>query len=266
MTDRVYPSTKPNSAAAAKPTAAGPLPAPPAKYNPNRHPYRPNPTSRHRQKKTPKFSCRRCCCLTCFWSVLLLTLTLLIAAIAAAAFYALYHPHRPAFSVTSVKISAFNLTTTPADDSTRLTARINVTLSAKNPNKKIQFAYDAMSIALLSRSVILSNTSYAAFNSSAGAISVIHAATPPRTQLLDADSLNLLKSDLRRPRGLPIRIVVDTAVAVKIDKLKARKFGIRVKCDGIHGAVPRGKTVIPANTAAADCQVDLRIKILKWTF
>lgn len=275
MTDRVYPTTKPNGTAtgATNPTAAAgagaSLPTAPAKthlYNPNRHPYRPTPTTRHRQKKARSFSCRRCFCLTCFWSILILILILLLAAIAAAAFYVLYHPHRPLFSVTSLKISAFNLTTTPADDSTRLTTRINITLSAKNPNKKIAFAYDPMSISVLSESVILSNTSYASFNSSPDSISIIHTAMAMNSQLLDADSLNSLNSDLKRKNGMPVRIVVDTTVGVKMDKLRTKKIGIRVKCGGIHGIVPRGKTVIPAKTAGADCKVDLRIKILKWTF
>lgn len=269
MADRVYPSTKPNGAATANPTAAAPLPNPPVKshpYNPNRHPYRPTPTSRHRQKSSRRFSCRRCCCLTCFWSVLILLLILLLAAIAAAAFYVLYHPHRPVFSVTSLKISSFNLSTTPSDDSTHLTSKINITLSAKNPNKKILFTYDPMAITVLSRSVILSNSSYAGFNSSAGAISIIHTATALRSQVLDADSLNSLNSDLKRKKGLPLQIVVDTTVGVKMEKVKTKKVGIRVKCEGIHGIVPRGKTVIPAKTTDADCKVDLRIKILKWTF
>lgn len=268
MTDRVYPSTKPNGTAAANPTAAPPLPNPPAKshlYNPNRHPYRPTPVSHHRQK-TRKFSCRRCCCLACFWSILLLTLFLLVVAIAAAAFYALYHPHRPLFSVTALKISTFNLTTTPIDDSTHLTTRINITLSAKNPNKKIVFTYDPMSITVLSNSVVLSNTTYANFTNSPGTISIIHTAMAMNSQVLDADSVNSLKSDLKRKNGLPVQIVADTTVGVKMDKLKTKKIGIRVKCDGIHGIVPKGKTVIPAKTVDADCKVDLRIKILKWTF
>ncbi|XP_047967145.1 uncharacterized protein LOC125211415 [Salvia hispanica] len=256
MSDRVYPSTKP------KPTAgAPPLPNPPSKF---RQPYRPTP--RQPVKKTkPQLSCRRCCCLVCFWSILLLTLTLLAAAIAAAAFYALYHPHRPAFSVTSLKISAFNLSTTPADDSTRLTAKLNLTLSAKNPNKKFLFSYAPISISLQSDSITLANNTYPAFNSSPSAISLIHTSTPPRTQLLDADSLNSIKSHLRRG-GLPIRILLDTTLIVRMDNIKTKRFGIRVTCDGIHGIVPKGKTVIPAKTTDAQCEVDLRIKILKWTF
>ncbi|KAL0330437.1 UNVERIFIED_CONTAM: hypothetical protein Sradi_5030400 [Sesamum radiatum] len=221
---------------------------------------------RHRHKHR-HFSCRRCFCLSCFWSILILIAILLLAAIAAAAFYVLYRPHRPLFSVTSLKISTFNLTTTPSDDSTHLTTKINITLSAKNPNKKIIFLYDPMSITVLSNSVNLSNGSFPNFTNSPDNISIIHTSMGLNSQVLDADSLNSLKSDLKRKNGLPMEIVMDTMVGVKMEKLKMKKIGIRVKCDGIHGFVPNPKThPAVAKTSNAKCKVDLRVKIFKWTF
>ncbi|GFP90117.1 hypothetical protein PHJA_001155600, partial [Phtheirospermum japonicum] len=183
-----------------------------------------------------------------------------------AAFYVLYHPHRPLFSVTSLKISAFNLTTTPADDSTQLSTRINVTLSARNPNNKITYLYDPMFIAVRSNSIDLSNGSFANFTSSPDNISIIHTAMAMNFKVLDANEVKSLKSDLKRKRGLPMEIVMDTMVGVKMEKLKVRKIGIRIRCGGIHGTLPKGKNVTPANTAKAKCKVDLRIKIFKWTF
>ncbi|KAL0372185.1 UNVERIFIED_CONTAM: hypothetical protein Scaly_0900100 [Sesamum calycinum] len=99
-------------------------------------------------------------------------------------------------------------------------------------------------------------------------ISVIHTAMALNSQLLDADSVKSLNSDLKRKNGLPMRIVMDTTVRVKMEKTKMKKIGIRVKCDGIRGVVPKGKRVIPAvaNISNAKCEVDLRTKILKWTF
>ncbi|KAL0327492.1 UNVERIFIED_CONTAM: hypothetical protein Sangu_1827200 [Sesamum angustifolium] len=260
MTDKVHPTlTKQN---ATPPTTAAPK-LPSAKT----HLYNPTPTYRHRQKHRD-FSCRRCFCLTCFWSILLLIAMLLLAAIASAALYVLYQPRRPTFSVTSVKISSFNLTTTPSDDTTHLTTKINLTLSAKNPNKKITFFYDPIAITVLSNSVPLSNSSCANFTSSPDTISVIHTAMALNSQLLDADSVKSLNSDLKRKNGLPLSIVMDTTVRVKMEKTKMKKIGIRVKCDGIRGVVPKGKRVIPAvaNISNAKCEVDLRTKILKWTF
>lgn len=85
-------------------------------------------------------------------------------------------------------------------------------------------------------------------------------------ELVDAESVSQLRSDLKKKNGLPLEIVVDTKVVVKLEKLKSKKIGIRVTCDGIRGFVPKGKVASVASTANVKCKVDLRIKIWKWTF
>ncbi|CAN4099376.1 unnamed protein product [Withania somnifera] len=240
MTDRVYPSAKPNGTATAVPIKN-------QMYNPNPIPYRPTPTAYHRHNRR-RCSCRRCFCMCCFWSILLICIILLLAAIAGAIFYVLYHPQRPTFSISSLKISNFNLTTS-AEDTTHLTAKLNLTLSTKNPNKKLIYNYNTISIIALSDQVVLANGSF-----------------PGVSQVLDADSVSSLKSDLKRKAGLPVTILMDTMVVVKMDKLKSKRVGIRVTCEGIHGQTPKGKAPAVASTNNAKCKVDLRIKILKWTF
>ncbi|KAL3818952.1 hypothetical protein ACJIZ3_004857 [Penstemon smallii] len=265
MTERVYPSTKPNGTTAAAPPIPNPPPTKTHLYNPTRQPYRPTPTRQKHHHR--RFSCRRFFCITCFWSILLLIGILLLASIAAAAFYVLYHPHPPTFSVTSLKISTFNLTTTPSDDTT-LTTKLNLTLSVKNPNKNIIYFYDPISISVRSNSLTLSNGTFTNFTSSPGSVFPIRTTMALSSPILDTDAVNSLKSDLKRKNGLPMNIVVDTMVGVKMEKLKMKKVGIRVKCEGIHGLVPMGKIVIPvvAKTSKAKCEVDLRIKIWKLTF
>lgn len=83
---------------------------------------------------------------------------------------------------------------------------------------------------------------------------------------LDAESVTNLRSDLKRKSGVSLKIQMDTRVKVKIGGLKAKKVGIRVSCDGIKGAVPKGKTPVMASTVDSKCKVDLRVKIWKWTF
>ncbi|KZV37292.1 hypothetical protein F511_16441 [Dorcoceras hygrometricum] len=272
--DRVYSSNKQNGAAAAihrgpaatanNPPAQLPALAKTNPYNHMRQHYRPSPTSHNRRNS----SCRRCFCLTCFWAVLVLIGVLLLAAIAAAAFYVLYHPRRPAFSVTSVKISTFNLTTTPSDETTHLTTKMNLTLAARNPNKKAIFYYDhPMSITVLSQSVTISNGTYPdSFTNSPDSLFIIHDTVELNSQLLDVDSVNSLKSDLKRKNGLPIKIVIDTTMGVQLENLNMKKIGIRVNCDGIKGLMPKDKEAALANSSNAKCKVDLRIKILRWTF
>lgn len=275
MTDRVYPASKPNGTAAtvatANPTATNNPPQfPPAKshlYNPMRHPYRPNPAlhARHNHRRC---SCRRCFCLCCFWSVLVFLCILLLVAIACAALYVLYRPHRPDFSLSSLKVSQFNLTTTP-DDVTRLTSKLNLTLSSKNPNKKITFYYNPITINLYlsdQQQVLLANGTFSNFTSPPGDVAILHSTLSMTSQVLDADSVTSLKSDLKRKNGLPMAIEMETKMKVKVEKLNSKKVGIKIVCDGIHGLVPTGKTPAVASTANAKCKVDLQVKIWKFNF
>ncbi|XP_047307334.1 NDR1/HIN1-like protein 13 isoform X2 [Impatiens glandulifera] len=275
MTDRVYPS-KANGAAATNGTTAAngtaaaniprAFPATKSQFNnPNRHPYRPTPnTYRSRRGR------RGCFCLCCFWSILILLILLLLAAIAGCVFYVLYSPHRPSFSVNALRISQFNLTTA-ADDTTHLAAAVNLSISAKNPNKKLIFFYDLISItAQTSNNVVISNGSFPNFPSYTGNTTIIRSvlstASSSEFVVVDADSVASLRSDLTKKSGLPLKIVMDTKVVVKMDAIKSKKIGIRITCDGIHGVVPKGNTTEVASTADSNCKVDLRIKIWKWTF
>ncbi|GFZ16238.1 hypothetical protein Acr_25g0006470 [Actinidia rufa] len=166
MTDRVYPSAKTNGTttnggaavtATTKPTTA----AKPNLYNPTRpHPYRPQPNHSRRRHRSQ----RSCVCLCCFWSFLFVAVLILLAAIAGCAVYVLYSPRRPAFSVAALRISRFNLSTNAADDTTRLTAALNLTISAKNPNKKIIYTYDPISITALTNQVLIANGSFPFFH------------------------------------------------------------------------------------------------------
>lgn len=272
MTDRVYPASKPNGtaapAAAANPAAtANPPQFPPPKshlYNPMRHPYRPNPAlhARHNHRRCTG---RRCFCLCCFWSALVFLCLLLLLAITGAALYVLYRPQRPAFSISSLKLSQFNLTTSP-DDSTRITSKVNFTVSSKNPNKKITFYYNPITINLYSSQVLIANGTFSNFTSSPGDVTIIHSTLALTSEVLDADSVTSLRSDLRRKNGLPMSIEMETKMKVKVEKLTSKKVGIKIVCDGVHGLAPKGNSTAVASINNAKCKVDLQIKIWKFNF
>ncbi|KAL8208312.1 hypothetical protein R6Q57_007724 [Mikania cordata] len=276
MTDRVYPSTKPNPTTKTTTTTSNRrLPPPPNKSqshaptNTNRHPHRPNPTTNRHPRRRSR---RGCFCLCCFWSILLITILLLIAAIAGCILYLLYHPHRPTFSIAALKISEFNLTTTAADDTTRLTSKLNLTISTRNPNKKITFYYDSIAITCLSHETQIAKGSYSnPFVSKPNNISIIHSSLNSNSLIMEAEIVNKMRSDLKKKTGLPLKVLLDTEARVKIDSLRSKKVGIRIKCEGIHGLIPSGggrnsSSSVAATVSAATCKLDLRIKIWKWTF
>lgn len=87
--------------------------------------------------------------------------------------------------------------------------------------------------------------------------------------------MNKIRSDLKKKSGLRLKIVLDTEARVKIESIRSKKIGIRIKCEGIHSLIPKGgggnsrnssSSPVAANVSAAKCKIDLRIKIWKWTF
>ncbi|EXB66862.1 hypothetical protein L484_019500 [Morus notabilis] len=227
-----------------------------------RPPYRPQPQYHHRRRRR---SGRSICCCCCFWSILILLALALLAAIAGAAVYVLYHPHRPQFTVISLRIAKLNLTTASDSSSSHLTTLLNLTIASKNPNNHLTFYYDAFTLTASSNSVQIGNGTIPAFTSEKKNETTFRAIISA-SQDLDTDSTTSLRSDLKRKSGIPLEIQMDTKVKVKMESLKSKKVGIRVTCEDIKGVAPKGKSPTVASVSDAKCKVDLRIKIWKWTF
>ncbi|GAB2293589.1 hypothetical protein Dimus_027801 [Dionaea muscipula] len=280
--DKVYPATKPNppppqpmngaAAAAATPhSAAAPITAngitvKPPPYNPagNRRPstYRPQP----RRSPHRRCTCRRFCCLCFLYTLITLLSLLLLVAITACIFYLLYHPKHPSFSVSSLRISAFNLTppTSSSSNYPYVTSRLDLTLTAKNPNNKlITFFYDPVTVSVSSEGADLGNSSIPAFTSVPGNVTVLAAsvASDP-TKGQDPDAVNQLTTDLgKKGGGFPVDLELDTKVKVHLGNLKTKNVGIRVSCSGIRGlppSAPKKNSTVPtptlAGTADAKCK------------
>ncbi|KAJ4708201.1 Late embryogenesis abundant (LEA) hydroxyproline-rich glycoprotein family [Melia azedarach] len=228
MSDRVFPASKP----AANSTA----PPPPAKP-PLRPPYRPQPHARRHHR--PR---RNYCCCCCFWTVLIVLILALLAAIAATALYVLYRPHRPSFSIPSLRTHRLNLTSSADSSSNHLATLFNLTVTSKNPNSHITFSYDPFVIsALSSNDVFLGNGTVPGFFSDKKNQTVFKNVVVSGSSDLDTDSVTSLKSDLKKKSGVSLKIQLDTKVKVKLGKLKSKKVGIRVTCEGIKGEVPKGQ-------------------------
>ncbi|KAL6585152.1 hypothetical protein OROMI_004441 [Orobanche minor] len=256
MSDRVYPSAKPAAGEAPASANGGANPSFPANksqfYNPARLPYRPQPPPRRPHR-------RGCCCSCCLWMTTIVLIILLLAAIAGAVFYVFYRPHRPSFSVNSLQLSRFNLT------DTSLTTAFNLSLTARNPNMKIDFYYDQISVKILSGDVGIGDGSFAGFTHVRKKTTTLRTSISSSNNPIPAGTdISALKSSLRS-RKLPLKIQLDTKVVVKAGKIKTAKLRIRVACDGIKVSVPSGKTATLAATSNVKCNVDPRVKIIKWT-
>lgn len=66
-----------------------------------------------------------------------------------------------------------------------------------------------------------------------------------------------------------MKVKMETKVEAKMGVLKTPRVGIRVVCDGITVTLPAGKkkmmTAETATAEKAECAVDVRFKVWKWT-
>lgn len=262
MTDRVYPAAKPSGLNPPPQALNGSaFPAPKSQlYNPNRHPYRPTPKPSRRRR-----SCCHRTCICCIWFTIFILALILLAAIAGGVVWVLYRPQRPSFSVSSLKFSTFNLSSSDS-----LNSRLDLSVTARNPNKKLVFFYDPISIDVSSQGVDIGNGTFPALvhgaKNSTTLKTVVSTGGP---RVLDSDSANSLRSDLKKKNRLPLEIRLETNVKVKLGSLKTNKVGIRVFCDGIDANIPKGNSTVTAYSGSSsepNCHVKLRIKIWKFQF
>jgi hypothetical protein len=231
--------------------------------------------------------------------VLVVLLLALVAAVAGGAFYLLYRPHRPAFTLSVARVNKLSLSssaTAPA-----LTDSIDFTLTAKNPNKKLVYLYDDFTVtaATAANAVPLGEATVPGFAHEANNITVIKATVSAAALGVDPTAAS---SDIKKSGTFAITLDLETKAGVKVGGLRTKKIGIQVHCDGIKVSAPapapakkgiklttakapaKSPAVVeapaPSTAAAADattsppaattvarvCQVRIRVKIWKWTF
>ncbi|KAB8098465.1 hypothetical protein EE612_027693 [Oryza sativa] len=293
MADRVYPAAKPNPPPAMANAGGGgataSFPAPKSQMY-QRPIYRPQAAAAKRRRGR-SCRCSFCCCFC--WALLVVILLALVAAVAGGAFYLLYRPHRPSFTVSSVKLTALNLSSSPTSPS--LTDSIQLTVTAKNPNKKVVYLYDdfSFSASTAANAVPLGAATSPGFTHDAGNTTVFSATIAANAVAVDPAAA---ASDIKKSGAFSVAVDAETRAGVRVGSLKTKKIGIQVHCEGIKvtppppAALPRPKAVkgkngtvlapapAPADsdtaattaatvsTAAHSCKVRVRVKIWKWTF
>ncbi|KAK7381757.1 hypothetical protein VNO80_00304 [Phaseolus coccineus] len=244
MTDRVHPSAK-----TTKPTF------PPTKSQlagANRPTYRPQPPRRR--------SSRGCASTLCCYLLLILLFLLLLIGGAGTVFYFLYHPQRPSFSVTSLKLSYFNLTSPST-----FKAKFDLTLSTTNPNDKILFSYDPTSVSLLYADATLATATIPSFLHHQRNTTVLEAYVTSTEEEVQTDTVTELKRSTKSKSEVALKVKLETKVEAQMGVLRTPGVGITVLCDNIAVTLPDGEKPASASVENTACEVDVRFKVWKWT-
>lgn len=258
MGDRAYaPAVKPVPVRATNGTANGgganggpPRPAPPSMLPGGRVPpppmYRPKPAqSRPPPRRRPRRSARGWCCACCLWLTLVLVGLVFLAAIAAGVFYVVYHPQPPSFAVTSLRLAALNVS-----DSDALTSRIEFTVTARNPNDKIAFAYGDMSASFLTADgADVGDGVVPGFIHAPGNTTVIRGAATATAATIDP----VQAAALRSKKSHAMSAEMDAKVGFQIGKFKSKRINVRVLCAGFSAGLAK-PTPPPAAAPSPDAE------------
>lgn len=252
MTDKVHPSAKPTGNGTA---AAANISLPPTKsqlHGPNRPTYRPRAAPPRRR------SSNRCCCTLFCWLILILFILIILLGAAGAVLYFLYHPQRPSFTVTSLKLSTFKL----SSSSSTLTSKFQLTLSATNPNKKITFFYQPTSVNILTGDMDVGDGVIPSFEHGKENTTVLKIPVARSGEVAADDAV---KGSLKSKSALALKVKMETKVEAKMGMFRTPRVGIRVLCDGIQVTLPAGEKPATASAVNSACAVDVRFKFWKWT-
>ncbi|XP_010248776.1 PREDICTED: protein YLS9-like [Nelumbo nucifera] len=172
--------------------------------------------------KPPK---RSCCCRCLCWTISLLILQVIVVAIAGAILYLVFQPKLPKYSVDRLLITSFQ----PNSDGS-LYAQFNVTITARNPNKKIGIYYeDGSQLSVYYTDTKLCEGSLPKFYQGHQNTTVLNVALTGQVQ--DGNALMSTLTAQQQTGSIPLRLRARVPVKVKLGKLKLKKVKFLVRCN-----------------------------------
>ncbi|KAI3984236.1 hypothetical protein MKX01_011190 [Papaver californicum] len=249
MADRVYPRNYSPDQTTTKLTSENnnnmvqsqgkPLPPPTGTYViqiPKDQIYRiPLPENARRYEKLSRKNTRRnpCCCCFC-WILSIILLLILLTVSAAVAFYFIYKPKQPNYSVENMSIKGFDFTRVSSSQSDLTVSPVfDVTVRAENPNSRIGIYYEKGSNVSVSHtgtdlcSGVLPN-----FYQPRNNVTVFETVLKTPSLKLSKVLLDELY-DQQKKGQVPLGVDIKVPARVKVGSIRTWLFTVRVHCDVI---------------------------------
>ncbi|KAK7321447.1 hypothetical protein VNO77_32100 [Canavalia gladiata] len=188
----------------------------------------PPPTSLPSQpvmhSKPPKKR-RSCCCRFLCWFISILLILIVAIGITIGILFLVFRPKLPKYSVDELRVTQFDLA-----DNNSLSVTFNLTIIARNPNKKIGIDYRGGShISAWYMDTKLCEGSLPKFYQGHRNITVLSIPLIGHTQ--DASGLqSTIQQQLQQTGNVPLNLKVKQPVRIKLGKLKLFKIKFRVRC------------------------------------
>ncbi|KAJ6422912.1 hypothetical protein OIU84_023949 [Salix udensis] len=168
---------------------------------------------------------RSCCCRFLCWTLSLVFLLILLVGAAAGILYLVFQPELPKYSIDRLQITQFNLTSNSS-----LTATFDVTITARNPNKKVGVYYEGGSrISVWYTGTSLCQGSLPRFYQGHRNTTVLDVVLSGQTE--DANTLITSLQQQQQQTGIiPLNLRVIQPVRIKLGEFKLMEVKFRVRC------------------------------------
>ncbi|KAF8389541.1 hypothetical protein HHK36_024056 [Tetracentron sinense] len=167
---------------------------------------------------------RSCLCKCLCWTVILLILQVIIVGIMGGIIFLVFRPKLPKYSVDRLSITNFTL-----NNDASLYAKFNVTITARNPNKKIGIYYENGShLNVWYTNIKLCEGSLPKFYQGHRNTTVLNVDLTGQSQ--NATSLLTSLQQQQQTGSIPLNLKGTVPVRIKLGKLKLMKVKFLVRC------------------------------------
>ncbi|XP_010935586.1 NDR1/HIN1-like protein 6 [Elaeis guineensis] len=204
------------------------------------------PVAHAKPTKKKRCSCCRCLC----WTVLTIIILIILIAAIAGILYLIFDPKIPKYSVDRLRVSSFDV-----DNNMTVTAGFNMTVTARNPNKKIGIYYeDGSYLSVWYTDNSLCNGSFPAFYQGHRNTTVLNVILTGETQL-GGEILTELQQQ-QQTGTIPLLFKGDVPVRVKFGSLKLWKMTFRVKCNLVVNSLSTSNQI---SIKSSSCKFKLKL-------
>lgn len=194
---------------------------------------------------------RSCCCKFLCWIISLLLILIVAIGITIGILFLVFRPKLPKYSVDGLRIAQFK----PSGNNS-LSVTFNVTVTARNPNKRIGIYYEGGShVRAYYNDTKLCEGSLPKFYQGHRNTTVLYLPLTGQTQ--DASGLQtVLTEQLQRTGNIPLNLRAKQPVRVKLGKLKLFKVKFKVRCRLVVDSLDAGNEV---KISSSSCKFRFRL-------
>eukprot|EP01018_Ginkgo_biloba_P022433 Gb_27157 [translate_table: standard] len=188
---------------------------------------------------------RNCCCRCLAWTFCLLFTLILIVAIVGVIFYLVFQPRIPKYSVEDIQITGFNID--PSD--TSVDSQFDVTVRARNPNKKIGIYYLKHShLKVYYEDTKLCSGSLPVFYQGHKNTTILQVNLTGNNVVITSDHYSRLQTQIQEG-SIPLVLKGDVPVKIKVGRLKLMKITFRFRCKlTVDNLTPNGNVRITSKS------------------